>query len=60
MKIRYRAYGAYHQQYHVVWSPKSREKVLKGEVMDKLREAWPEVRIIVPGDSGFCRDEIMS
>jgi hypothetical protein len=29
-------------------------------IVAKLREAWPEVRIIVRGDSGFCRDEIMS
>jgi hypothetical protein len=29
-------------------------------IVNKLREAWPEVRIILRGDSGFCRDEIMS
>jgi hypothetical protein len=29
-------------------------------IVAKLSEAWPEVRIIVRGDSGFCRDEIMS
>lgn len=29
-------------------------------IVKKLRAAWPEVRIIVRGDSGFCRDEIMS
>jgi len=29
-------------------------------IVRKLRVAWPEVRIIVRGDSGFCRDEIMS
>ena len=29
-------------------------------IVETLREAWPEVRIIVRGDSGFCRDEIMS
>jgi hypothetical protein len=29
-------------------------------IVKKLREVWPEVRIIVRGDSGFCRDEIMS
>jgi hypothetical protein len=29
-------------------------------IVKKLRQAWPEVRIIVRGDSGFCRDEIMS
>ncbi len=25
-----------------------------------IRKRWPEVRIIVRGDSGFCRDNIMS
>jgi DDE family transposase len=29
-------------------------------IIEKLREVWPGVRIIVRGDSGFCRDEIMS
>ena len=29
-------------------------------IVKKLRGVWPEVRIIVRGDSGFCRDEIMS
>lgn len=28
-------------------------------IVGKLRAAWPEVRIIVRADSGFCRDEIM-
>lgn len=28
-------------------------------IVGKLRQAWREVRIIVRGDSGFCRDEIM-
>ena len=28
-------------------------------IVKKLRQAWPEVRIIVRGDWGFCRDEIM-
>jgi putative transposase len=31
MKIRLSAHGAYHHQYHVVWIPKYRKKVLKGE-----------------------------
>jgi Transposase DDE domain group 1 len=29
-------------------------------IVEELKQAWPEVRIIVRGDSGFCRDEIMS
>jgi hypothetical protein len=28
-------------------------------IVKKLRQAWPQVRIIVRGDCGFCRDEIM-
>jgi hypothetical protein len=28
-------------------------------IVEKLKQAWPQVRIIVRGDSGFCRDEIM-
>ena len=29
-------------------------------IVEKLRQAWPEVRIILRADSGFCRDAIMS
>jgi hypothetical protein len=29
-------------------------------VVRQIRAAWPEVRILVRGDSGFCRDEILS
>jgi hypothetical protein len=28
-------------------------------LVKQLRQAWPEVRIIVRGDSGFCREELM-
>jgi hypothetical protein len=28
-------------------------------IVSQIRSAWPEVRIIVRGDSGFCRDKIM-
>ena len=28
-------------------------------VVRRLREAWPQVRITVRGDSGFCNDELM-
>jgi hypothetical protein len=28
-------------------------------IVEQIRVLWPEVRIIVRGDSGFCRDEIM-
>ena len=29
-------------------------------IVGRLREAWPEVQIILRGDSGFAREEIMS
>jgi len=29
-------------------------------IVSQIRSVWPEVRIIVRGDSGFCRDKIMS
>ena len=52
MKIRFSAHGAYHHQYHVVWIPKYRKKVLTGEVKQFLekrlfdiQESHPEVEI---------------
>src|SRR3954454_8252360 len=29
-------------------------------IVAQIREAWPEVKIAIRADSGFCRDEIMS
>jgi hypothetical protein len=29
-------------------------------IVGQIRVAWPEVRIILRGDSGFCRNELMS
>ncbi len=29
-------------------------------IVAQLRAAWPEVRIVLRGDSGFCRNELMS
>jgi hypothetical protein len=28
-------------------------------IVEQIRLAWPEVKIVIRGDSGFCRDEIM-
>ena len=28
-------------------------------IVGRIRECWPQVRILVRGDSGFCREEIM-
>ena len=40
-------------------APKGTVEELK-RIVPRLRRAWPEVQIIVRGDSGFCRDEIMA
>ncbi len=29
-------------------------------IVGKLRVAWPEVKIVIRGDSGFCREPIMA
>jgi len=29
-------------------------------LVQQVRQAWPEVRIVVRGDSGFCREELMA
>jgi hypothetical protein len=29
-------------------------------MVKQIRSAWPEVRIVVRGDSGFCREELMA
>ena len=29
-------------------------------IVERIRLSWPETRIIVRGDSGFCRDDLMS
>ena len=52
MKIRFSAHGAYNHQHHVVWIPKYRKKVLKGELklflekrLFEIQEYPPEVEI---------------
>ncbi len=52
MEIRLSAHGAYHHQYHLVWIPKYRRRVLKGALKDCLtkklgdiREYHPEVEV---------------
>jgi Transposase DDE domain group 1 len=29
-------------------------------IIDKIRQAWPQVRVVIRGDSGFCREPIMA
>jgi len=36
----------------------SREELER--IVDRIRERWPKVQILIRGDSGFCRDWLMS
>lgn len=51
---------------HLLWLRKSdidASQVSLGmleKLVKKIRHKWPRVRIVVRGDSGFCRDELMS
>ena len=38
MKIRLSAHGAYRHQYHVVWIPKYRQRILKGELKTLIEQ----------------------
>jgi len=48
MEIRYSAHGAYNHQYHVVWIPKYRKRVLKGEIKEYLKEGLKEIETYLP------------
>jgi putative transposase len=52
MRIRLSAHGAYHQQYHIVWIPKYRKRILQGELkkfiekrLFDIQEHHPDVEI---------------
>ena len=44
MKIRFSAHGAYNDEYHIVWIPKYRKRVLKGELKSFLEKRLYEVQ----------------
>ncbi len=44
MQIRLSAHGAYHHQYHLVWIPKYRKRVLKGELKGFLAKRLREIQ----------------
>jgi REP-associated tyrosine transposase len=48
MKIRFSAHGAYHHQFHVVWSPKYRRKVLQGELKRYLEQGLFDIQKFHP------------
>lgn len=52
MRIRLSAHGAYHHQYHIVWIPKYRKRILQGELkkfiekrLFDIQEHHPDVGI---------------
>ena len=48
MQIRLSAHGAYHHQYHLVWIPKYRKRVLKGDLKDFLAKRLGEIQEYPP------------
>jgi REP element-mobilizing transposase RayT len=44
MQIGYGAHGAYHHQYYIVWMPKYRKRILKGELKRFIEEHVFEVQ----------------
>ncbi len=38
MEIRLSAHGAYHHQYHIVWIPKYRRRILRGKLKEYIEE----------------------
>ena len=48
MRVRLSAHGAYHHQYHVVWIPKYRKKLLKGELKQYLEKHLFDIQTYHP------------
>jgi len=48
MKIKLSAHGVYYHQYHVVWIPKYRQKVLKGELKQYLEKGLCDIERFPP------------
>jgi putative transposase len=48
MEIRYSSHGAYHHEYHVVWIPKYRKRVLKGDLRKYVSEHLPDIQRFYP------------
>jgi putative transposase len=48
MEIRQSAHGAYHHQYHIVWIPKYRKRVLKGDLKQFVEQRLWDVEAYHP------------
>ena len=44
MEVRLSVYGAYHHQYHVVWTPKYRKKILQGKLKEFIEKRLFDVQ----------------
>lgn len=62
MEIRLSAHGSYHHQFHLVWIPKYRKRVIKGELKEFIKknifviqEYHPDVEI---KESAFQEDHV--
>ena len=48
MEIRQSAHGAYHHQYHIVWIPKYRKRILKGDLKQFVEQRLRDVEAYHP------------
>ncbi|MEK6589067.1 MAG: IS200/IS605 family transposase [Nitrospinota bacterium] len=48
MEIRFSSHGAYHHEYHVVWIPKYRKRLLKGELKEFIEEKLVDIQTYHP------------
>jgi putative transposase len=48
MRVRLSAHGAYHHQYHIVWIPKYRKKILTGKLHQYLTERLFDIQTYHP------------
>jgi len=44
MEVRLSAHGAYQHQYHVVWIPKYRRRILRGAIKGFVQEHLPQIQ----------------
>ena len=49
MQIRLSEHSAYHTEYHIVWMPKYRRRILNPSVRGYLRKLFPKVMRSMPG-----------
>ncbi len=48
MEIRQSAHGAYHHQYHIVWIPKYRKRILKGDLKQFVEQRLRDIEVYHP------------